>query len=109
MHFCRIGALSMNLWRIIQIFSTIVIVTLSTFWIIDGFQVFTKDKTEKITIIKDEIFGTDIEKREWIENFQLGLLPDDPVHPYRSLAFPTLICIALIFFAQNRIYSHNNT
>lgn len=99
----------MNLWRIIQIFSTIVIVTLSTFWIIDGFQVFTKDKTEKITIIKDEIFGTDIEKREWIENFQLGLLPDDPVHPYRSLAFPTLICIALIFFAQNRIYSHNNT
>lgn len=109
MHFCRIGALSMNLWRIIQIFSTIVIVTLSTFWIIDGFQVFTKDKTEKITIIKDEIFGTDIEKREWIENFQLGLLPDDPIHPYRSLAFPTLICIALIFFAQNRIYSHNNT
>lgn len=99
----------MNLWRIIQIFSTIVIVTLSTFWIIDGFQVFTKDKTEKITIIKDEIFGTDIEKREWIENFQLGLLPDDPIHPYRSLAFPTLICIALIFFAQNRIYSHNNT
>lgn len=99
----------MNLWRIIQIFSTIVIVTLSTFWIIDGFQVFTKDKTEKITIIKDEIFGTDIEKREWIENFQLGLLPDDPVHPYRSLAFPTLICIALIFFAQNRLYSHNNT
>ena len=95
----------MNPWRIIQIFSTIVIITLSTFWIMDGFQVFTKDKTEKITIVKDEIFGTDIEKREWIEDFQLGLLPDDPVHPYRSLAFPALIGIALILFAQNRIHS----
>jgi len=99
----------MNPWRIIQIFSTIVIVTLSTLWILDGFQVFTKDKTEKITIVKDEIFGTDIEKREWIEDFQLGLLPDDPVHPYRSLAFPSLICISLIFFAQNRIHSQENT
>jgi hypothetical protein len=99
----------MNPWRIIQIFSTIVIVTLSTLWILDGFQVFTKDKTEKITIVKDEIFGTDIEKREWIDDFQLGLLPDDPVHPYRSLAFPSLICIALILFAQNRIHLQENT
>ena len=98
----------MNPWRIIQIFSTIVIVTLSTLWILDGFQMFTKDKTEKITIVKDEIFGTDIEKREWIDDFQLGLLPDDPVHPYRSLAFPSLICIALILFAQNRLHSQKN-
>jgi hypothetical protein len=98
----------MNPWRIIQIFSTIVIVTLSTLWILDGFQVFTKDKTEKITIVKDEIFGTDIEKREWIDDFQLGLLPDDPVHPYRSLAFPSLICIALILYAQNRLHSQKN-
>ena len=74
----------------------------------DGFQIFTKDKTEKITIVKDELFGTDIEKREWIEDFQLGLLPDDPVHPYRSLAFPALICIALILFAQNRLHSQKN-
>lgn len=99
----------MNPWRIIQIFSTIVIATLSTLWIKDDFQVFTKDKTEKITIVKDEIFGTDIEKREWIEDFQLGLLPDDPVHPYRSLAFPSLIFIALILFAQNRIHSQEKT
>jgi hypothetical protein len=99
----------MNPWRIIQIFSTIVIVTLSIFWIMDGFQVFTKDKTEKVSIVKDEIFGTDIEKREWIEDFQLGLLPDDPVHPYRSLAFPALIGIALILFAQNRLYSQKNS
>jgi hypothetical protein len=98
----------MNPWRIIQIFSTIVIVTLSTLWILDGFQVFTKNKTEKITIVKDEIFGTDIEKREWIDDFQLGLLPDDPVHPYRSLAFPSLICIALILFSQNRLHSQKN-
>jgi hypothetical protein len=99
----------MNPWRIIQVFSTIVIISLSTFWIMDGFQVFTKDKTEKITIVKDEIFGTEIEKREWVEDFQLGLLPDDPVHPYRSLTFPALLCIALILFAQNRLHSQENT
>jgi hypothetical protein len=74
----------------------------------DGFQIFTKDKTEKITIVKDELFGTDIEKREWIEDFQLGLLPDDPLQPYRSVAFPALICIALILFAQNRLHSQKN-
>jgi hypothetical protein len=98
----------MNHWRIIQLCSIFAIIVLSTFWIVDGFQIFTKDKTEKITIVKDELFGTDIEKREWIEDFQLGLLPDDPVQPYRSLAFPALICIALILFAQNRLHSQKN-
>ncbi|MEY5130529.1 MAG: hypothetical protein RL734_596 [Bacteroidota bacterium] len=98
----------MNHWRIIQLCSIFAIIVLSTFWIIDGFQIFTKDKTEKITIVKDELFGTDIEKREWIEDFQLGLLPDDPLQPYRSVAFPALICIALILFAQNRLHSQKN-
>lgn len=98
----------MNHWRIIQLCSIFAIIVLSTFWIMDGFQIFTKDKTEKITIVKDELFGTDIEKREWIEDFQLGLLPDDPLQPYRSVAFPALICIALILFAQNRLHSQKN-
>jgi len=95
----------MYLWRIIQVLSTSTILILSAMWILDGFQVFTKDKTEKVTIVKDELFGTDIEKREWIDDFQLGLLPDDPLLPYRSLAFPTLICLATFILAQYRIHS----
>lgn len=95
----------MNPWRILQSFFVIIITVLLAFWVLDGFQIFTKDKIEKVTIVKDEIFGTDIEQREWIDDFQLGLLPDDPVHPYRSVAFPTLISIAIILFAHNRIHS----
>jgi hypothetical protein len=99
----------MSPWRILQASSTIIILTLASFWVIDGFQVFTKDKIEKVTIVKDEIFGTDIEQREWIDDFQLGLLPDDPALPYRSLSFPVLLWIALIFFAQNRINNQSQT
>lgn len=98
----------MNLWRIIQSFIALSITFLIAFWMMDGFQIFTKDKFEKVTIVKDEIFGTEVEQREWVDDFQLGLLPDDPVHPYRSVAFPTLFGIALILFAQNRINSKVN-
>lgn len=98
----------MNPWRIIQSFFALSITILIVFWMMDGFQIFTKDKFEKITIVKDEIFGTEVEQREWIDDFQLGLLPDDPIHPYRSVAFPTLLSIAVILFAQNRIHSKEN-
>jgi hypothetical protein len=69
----------------------------------DGFQVFTKDKSEKVTLQKDDIFGTTIEKREWVEDFQFGLLPDDPLQPFRSLSFYIVIAILTIAIAQRKI------
>lgn len=69
----------------------------------DGFQVFTKDKSEKVTLQKDDIFGTTIEKREWVEDFQFGLFPDDPLQPFRSLSFYIVIAILTIAIAQRKI------
>lgn len=93
----------MSGWRILQIGLFIVILSLSGLWINDGFQVFTKDKSEKVTLQKDDIFGTTIEKREWVEDFQFGLLPDDPLQPFRSLSFYIVIAILTIAIAQRKI------
>jgi len=89
--------------RILQISLFIVILSLSGLWMNDGFQVFTKDKSEKVTLQKDDIFGTTIEKREWVEDFQFGLLPDDPLQPFRSLSFYIVIAILTIAIAQRKI------
>jgi len=93
----------MSGWRILQIGLFIVILSLSGLWMNDGFQVFTKDKSEKVTLQKDDIFGTTIEKREWVEDFQFGLLPDDPLQPFRSLSFYIVIAILTIAIAQRKI------
>jgi len=93
----------MSCWRILQIGLFIVILSLSGLWMNDGFQVFTKDKSEKVTLQKDDIFGTTIEKREWVEDFQFGLLPDDPLQPFRSLSFYIVIAILTIAIAQRKI------
>lgn len=97
----------MYLWRIFQISSIVLIIVLSAFWWKDDFQLFTKDKREIVTIKKDEIFGTMVESRTWVEDFQLGLLPDDPLLPHRSAGIPIIICIGIALYAQLRIVKHN--
>ena len=94
----------MSAWRILQVILILIPLTLSGLWIKDGFQVFTKDKSEKITLVKDDIFGTTIEKREWIDDFQLGLLPDDPLLPFRSLSFFIVLSFLGIALAQRKIH-----
>ncbi|MFZ9814418.1 MAG: hypothetical protein ACO323_01365 [Candidatus Kapaibacteriota bacterium] len=94
----------MSAWRILQVILIFTTLTLSGLWIKDGFQVFTKDKSEKITLVKDDIFGTTIEKREWIDDFQLGLLPDDPLLPFRSLSFFIVLSFLGIALAQRKIH-----
>lgn len=71
-------------------------------WMSDGFQVFTKDKSEKVILQKDDIFGTTVEKREWVDNFQFGLLPDDPIQPFRSLSFFLIVSGVVIMIAQKK-------
>ena len=93
----------MSVWRILQIILILISFTFSGLWIKDGFQVFTKDKSEKITLVKDDIFGTTVEKREWIDDFQLGLLPDDPLLPFRSLSFFLVLSLIGIAIAQRKI------
>ena len=67
-------------------------------WGAQGWNGYTKDKRQVITKVKDEIFGTETEKIEWVEDFQLGLLPgDDQSIPkaFLSVAVPGSIMAAV--------------
>jgi len=99
----------MSFWRLVQIVFFSISLLAIGLWVNDGTQVFTKDKSEKITQVQDEIFGTTVEKREWVEDFQLGLLPDDPLQPYRSLAFPLILSLLTILYSQKMIRKHANS
>ncbi|NBO69289.1 MAG: hypothetical protein EBU66_03925 [Bacteroidetes bacterium] len=98
----------MSAWRILQIVLIVATITLIGLWIQDGLQVFTKDKSERITLIKDDIFGTTVEKREWVDDFQLGLLPDDPMQPFRSLSFFIVLSSLSTILIQRKIHQHSN-
>lgn len=95
----------MNKWKLLMVFSIIGIVFFAAWWAKDGFQFYTKDKIEIVTKVKDDIFGEEVEKREWIDKFSLGIFPDDP-HPtgiYRSLLFPVTLLTACAIFSLYRL------
>lgn len=62
-------------WKTISIISMVLVFALVVTWMVQGRQYFTQDKEQKIVKVKDEIFGTETEKIEWVDNFRLGLLP----------------------------------
>lgn len=96
---------SMNIWKVLLVFSITGIIFFAAWWAKDGYQFYTKDKIEIITKVKDEIFGEEVEKREWIDKFSLGILPDDP-HPtgiYRSLLFPVTLLTACALISVYRL------
>lgn len=57
------------MWKIISIVAFVLVVGIGIRWVMDGAQVFTKDKEQ--TVVRDEMFGT--ESVEWKEGFWLGL------------------------------------
>ena len=77
------------IWKALIALSVIAIIVGGIVWVADGTHIYTKDREKIVTVVKDELFGTETEKVEWKENFQLGLLPDsaDLQHAYRSYAF----------------------
>lgn len=67
----------MNIYYLASVASGIALAALTTVWFADGMQIYTKDKREVITKEVDPLFGSTVEKREFVEDFQLGLLPGD--------------------------------
>ena len=57
------------MWKTISIIAFILAIGIGTKWIIDGTQIFTKNKQQVVVV--DEMFGT--ESIEWEEGFWLGL------------------------------------
>jgi len=99
----------MSGWRIVQMCLLVLNIALIGLWMSNGFQVFTKDKTEIVILQKDDIFGTTVENREWVDNFQFGLLPDDPIQPFRSLSFFLIVSGVGIMIAQKKISKSTKT
>ena len=62
-------------WRIISIISIVLALVVSTWWIADGAQIYSKDQRKETVKVKDEIFGTETETIKYVDDFQLGLLP----------------------------------
>lgn len=95
------------IWKTISIISLVLVFALVVTWLVQGRQYFTQDKEQKIVKVKDEIFGTETEKIEWIDNFRLGLLPgsDESIPKmFVSVAVPgsMLTAIALGSFFMGR-------
>ncbi len=88
------------MWKSIFTISIVLLIALLTTWLIHGRQYFTQDKEQKIVKVKDEIFGTETEKIEWVDNFRLGLLPgsDESIPKmFLSVAVPGGILTAVAF------------
>lgn len=100
----------MNFWKILTALALTSILVLFIVWANDGYQIFSSDKSEKVTIINDPIFNENHEKREWVDEFHLGLLPDDtnPIFSYRSLLIPTVVLMGLAFLGYRKSRSTSN-
>ena len=88
-------------WKAVSILSLLLIVPLVAMWLVQGRNIYTKDKVQVVTKVKDEIFGGESEKIEWVDKFQLGLLPgvDEPSPKVLlSVSVPSGILVAIAIF-----------
>lgn len=71
-------------------------------WVSDGNNIYTKDKREIVTTSVDPIFGTPVEKREFVDDFQLGLLPGDDesvINAFKSVSVPSALLCSLAIYS----------
>jgi len=79
------------MWKIVSIVAFVLVIGVGAKWVMDGSQIFTKDK-EKVVVV-DELFGT--ESIEWKEGFWLGL---DMAGPMAGV----LIAVGIFGLYRNR-------
>jgi len=63
------------MWKAISVVAFVLVLGVGAKWVMDGAQVFSKDKEQVVVV--DEMFGT--ESTEWKEGFWLGLDIAGPV------------------------------
>ncbi len=88
-------------WNLLLFISVCGIVSMFSWWFKDGQQIYTKDKREIVIKEVDPFFGT-VEKRDFVEDFQLGLFPGDDesiVNAFKSASVPSSLCAALSIFS----------
>lgn len=89
-------------WNLLLFISVCGIVVMFSWWFKDGQQIYTKDKREIVIKEVDPIFGTTVEKRDFVEDFQIGLFPGDDesiINAFKSASVPSSLCVALSFFS----------
>jgi hypothetical protein len=63
----------MNTWKIIIAVCSLLELATLVKWLADGRQILTKQQMVVERIVRDEVFGTNITKTEFIDGFWLGL------------------------------------
>ncbi len=65
------------IWRLLIIIGILGILVGGGLWFKDGQQIFSKDREEVVTIVKDPLFGAETKQVTYEPRFRFGLLPLD--------------------------------
>ncbi len=86
------------IWRLLIVFGIVGILVGGWYWFADGMQVFSKDREEVVTVVKDPLFGTETKQVSYEPRFRFGLLPLDatPQAVPASYAFVAGTSLALM-------------
>lgn len=97
-------------WKIVMGIALLALILVIGKWLMDSksygqLLMFSKDKKEIVTIVKDDLFGTEVKKSDWQKGFWFGLLPSDDAISYKifvgalplSLIFILSFVLAFIF------------
>jgi len=87
------------IWRTLIITSILAILIGGGVWIKDGLQIYTKDREEVVTIVKDELFGTTTKKVEYVPAFKFGLLPVDSTVADAPACFGSVLGFSVVVIA----------
>lgn len=65
-------------WKALFIVSILAPIVALVVWFSHGMHVYSKDRAPVVTRTKDPLFGTITTTTEWVDSYNLGLLPGSP-------------------------------
>ncbi len=93
------------LWRVFIGISVVAILAGGVRWVSDGMHIFSKDKEQQVTEVRDELFGTTNRIVTWVPAYKYGLLPLDAVPSAIPGCYATVLAIGgiLILYSVRKL------
>jgi len=86
------------IWRILIVIGILAILVGGAAWINDGMQIYSKDRNEVITMVKDDLFGTRSET-SYVPAFKFGLLPLDKTVAATPACYGFVLGVSVVLIA----------